>query len=184
MIEAVLLAVALAMDATAVAAGRAVTGMTRRTAVALALSFGAFQAGMAGIGLALGQSAKSLVERWDHWIAFGLLAAIGGKMLYEALFGDADDGPRGRDLDLRTILLLSIATSIDALAAGITLPLLHVAPAIALALIGAASLILSLAGAWAGAVGGARFGKPVEILGGLTLIAIGVKTLLEHLGVI
>lgn len=184
MIEALLLAVALAMDATAVAAGRAVTGMVRRTTFVLACSFGVFQALMAGIGLALGQTAKSFVERWDHWIAFGLLTAIGAKMFYEALRGGPEDEARGEELDLRTIFVLSIATSIDALAAGVTLPVLDVAPALALAFIGAASFVLSLAGAWAGAALGGRFGKRLEVLGGLTLIGIGTKTLIEHLGLL
>jgi manganese efflux pump family protein len=183
MIEAILLAVALAMDATAVAAGRAVTGMSKRTGLVLAASFGLFQAGMAAIGWALGQSAKGFVEQWDHWIAFGLLSLIGGKMLVDAFrHGPPDvDTPRGSEMGLRTILLLSIATSIDALAAGVTLPLLSVSPIVALVLIGLASLGLSLLGAVAGAALGTRLGRRLEMLGGVTLIAIGVKTLVDHL---
>jgi manganese efflux pump family protein len=181
MIEAILLAAALAMDATAVAAARAVTGMSRRTTVLLAASFGLFQAGMAALGWALGQSAKSLVEQWDHWIAFGLLSLIGGKMLVDAFRRESADERRGSEMGLRTIVLLSIATSIDALAAGVTLPLLSVAPIVALVLIGLASFGLSLLGAIAGTTLGARIGRPLEIVGGLTLIAIGVKTLVDHL---
>jgi putative Mn2+ efflux pump MntP len=183
-IEAVLLAIALAMDATAVAAARAVAGMSRRDTVVLASAFGVFQAGMAALGWLLGHSAQSLVERWDHWIAFVLLGAIGGKMLYEAFRSEpaeAEGKPAQRALDLRTVIVLSVATSIDALAAGVTLPVLQVSPLLALLLIGVASLVLSLAGASAGAALGARLGKRLEVLGGLTLIAIGVKTLVQHL---
>ncbi len=181
MIDSLVLAIALAMDATAVAAARAVTGMSRREALVLASSFGVFQAGMAAIGWALGHSAKALVERWDHWIAFGLLAAIGGKMLYEAFAssGEAERSPAA--LDLRTVVLLSIATSIDALAAGVTLPVLRVSPVVALIFIGVASLVLSLAGAFAGAAAGSRLGKRLEVLGGVTLIALGIKALVQHL---
>jgi putative Mn2+ efflux pump MntP len=186
MMEAVLLALALAMDATAVAAGRAVTGLGWRAALVLAGSFGLFQAGMAAIGWALGQSAKTFIEGWDHWVAFGLLGMIGGKMLIEALieaFRDDDHSKRSEsELDLLTVLVLSIATSIDSLAAGVTLPVLRVPAACALALIGAASFVLSLVGAGAGAVLGARLGKRLEVLGGVTLIAIGTKTLIEHVG--
>ncbi len=184
MIEAILLAIALAMDATAVAASRAVTGMSRRAAIVLATSFGVFQAGMAAIGWALGHTAKNFVEHWDHWIAFGLLSLIGGKMLVEAFRRDpvpAGDA-RGSEMDVRTIVLLSIATSIDALAAGVTLPMLSISPIVALVLIGVASYGLSLAGALAGAALGARLGKRLEVLGGLTLIGIGVKALIDHLG--
>jgi putative Mn2+ efflux pump MntP len=105
-------------------------------------------------------------------------------MLVEAIRRDpaAPDRSAGPDLGLRTILVLSVATSIDALAAGVTLPVLSVPPTVALALIGLASLGLSLAGAIAGAALGAQLGRRLEILGGLTLIAIGVKTLVQHLG--
>ncbi len=183
MIEAILLSVALALDAAAVAAARAVTGLRRRVALVLAISFGVFQAGMAAIGWGLGLSAKGLVERWNAWIAFGLLTLIGGKMLVEAIRDRQDDTTQrpGRELDLRTILVLSVATSIDALAAGVTLPLLPVSPIIALVLIGLATLGLSLVGVMAGAALGARLGRRLEIVGGLTLIGLGVKALVEHL---
>ena len=183
MIAAIFLALALSMDATAVAAGHAVTGMSRRTGLKLALSFGIFQAGMAALGWLLGHTAKDFVEQWDHWIAFGLLGAIGGKMLYEALKGGDDDAEKPAErLGLKTIVILSIATSIDALAAGVTLPLINFVPAGSLALIGVLTFALSALGAELGASLGARFGKRLEILGGLTLIAIGTKTLLDHLG--
>ena len=137
MMQALLLAAALAMDATAVAMGRAVLGMHRRAAVVLALSFGVSHAGMAGIGWTLGEVAKQLIERWDHWVAFGLLTAVGGKMVFETWRRPLDDGAASHsDPELRTILVLSLATSIDTLAAGITLPMLRVSAALTLALIG------------------------------------------------
>jgi manganese efflux pump family protein len=181
MIAALLFAVALAMDATAVAMGRAVLGMQRRAAVVLASSFGVSHAGMAGIGWALGEVAKPFIERWDHWVAFGLLAAIGVKMVYEAWRRPAEGAGASRsDPELRAILLLSLATSIDTLAAGITLPLLPVSPSVAIALIGITAFGLSLLGALAGVALGSRFGRRLEVAGGLTLIGIGLKTVIDH----
>lgn len=185
MLEPLLLAVALAMDATAVAAGRASAGLRRREALLLAASFGLFQGGMAALGWGLGTGAAEIVERWDHWLAFGLLALIGGKMLFEALrpreADDDDAAPAPAALGLRTLLLLSVATSIDALAAGVTLPLSGAPVALSVAAIGLVTFALSLAGAFAGAALGARLGRPLEAVGGLLLIGIGIKTLVEHL---
>lgn len=181
MIAALLFAVALAMDATAVAMGRAVLGMHRRAAVVLASSFGLAHAGMAGIGWGLGEVAKQFIERWDHWVAFGLLMVVGGKMVFEAWRRPADTTAASRsDPELRTILVLSLATSIDTLAAGITLPMLRVSAAAAVALIGITALGLSLLGAMAGVALGARFGRRLEAAGGLTLIGIGLKTVIDH----
>lgn len=184
MVDALILALALAMDATAVAAARGVTG-GRRDVIALAIAFGAFQAGMAALGLVLGRTAANAIASWDHWLAFGLLVAIGGKMLVDAIRADGDDGgddaapAAGNRLALGTIAVLAIATSIDALAAGVTLPTLAAPAPIAIALIGAASLVLALAGGLAGARIGRRGGRLLEVAGGLALIAIGVRTVLE-----
>lgn len=180
MLDAVLLAVALAMDATAVAAGRGVIGLRQRDAVLLATSFGVFQAAMAALGWWIGATAQDLVASFDHWIAFALLALIGGKMLYEAFHAHAAERPAA-PLDLKSVVVLSLATSIDAMAAGVTLPILSVPVVVALVLIGAVSLVSSLIGAFAGAALGARFGTRLEAFGGLTLIGIGVKTLIDHL---
>jgi manganese efflux pump family protein len=179
LIESILLAIALAMDATAVATGRAVVGLNRREAVVLAASFGLFQGGMAAIGWGLGASAMGIVERWGHWLVFGLLASLGGKMILEALRSRPDDGSPAL-LSIRTIVVLSVATSIDALAAGVTLPLLRAPVALSLVSIGLVTFALSLGGALGGAALGARFGRRLEVLGGLVLIGIGIKTLLEH----
>ena len=181
MIDSILLALALAMDATAVAAGRAVVGLRRREVFLLAASFGLSQAAMAATGWLLGASVKGAVDRWDHWLVFGLLALVGGRMLVEALRARQSDSVAPPVLDIRTIVVLSVATSIDALAAGLTLPLLRAPVVLSLVSIGLIAFVLSLGGAIGGAALGARFGRRLEALGGLTLIAIGVKTLFEHL---
>lgn len=175
MLEALLLSVALAMDATAVAAARGVLGMSRRDAVRLAVAFGVFQAGMAAIGWLAGGTLAERVAPWDAWIAFALLILIGGKMLWEALRRGDDEVP-DVSLGLRALVGLSIATSIDALAAGVTLPVIPAPPPITLVAIGVATLVLSLAGGLGGAALGAKVGKKLEILGGVVLIAIAIKT--------
>lgn len=181
MLEALVLSVGLAMDATAVAAARAVAGLPRRSLLVLAGAFGVAQAAMAAGGWLLGASAERFISRWDHWIAFGLLLLIGGKMLVEA-FRDQDAAPAARDrLGARTVLILAIATSIDALAAGVTLPTLAAPPAVSLALIGVATFVLSGVGGLLGARLGKHLGRKLEIAGGLALIGIGVKTLVDHL---
>ena len=182
MIEAVLLALALAMDATAVAAARGVIGMRPREAMLLATSFGAFQAGMAALGWALGGSTASWFLRWNDWIAFVLLVGIGGKMLYEARRGTAHAEAEGASrLGLQGLLMLSVATSIDALAAGVTLPVIPAPPPVTLIAIGVATFALSLGGGLGGAALGTRAGKQLEILGGVVLIGLAIKTLIGHL---
>lgn len=174
---AVLLAFGLAMDATAVAAAR---GLARRgrELVILPLFFGVFQAGMSALGWGLGAWGGKYVEAYDHWIAFALLVGIGGKMLYEAWKGeDAEEDKAG----LWTYVVLSIATSIDAAAAGITLPLMSVSPVIAIVLIGVITAACSAAGYVAGRAVGARLGNRLEIVGGLVLVGLGVRILVEHL---
>ncbi len=180
MVEALVLAIGLAMDATAVATARSVSGVPPRQLVLLAFSFGVFQAGMAALGWWVGASAGDVVEQWDHWIAFGLLLLIGGKMLFEAFRGDAEAAGPSR-LGLRTIVILSVATSIDALAAGVTLPALTAPPLIALVLIGVATFVLSVIGGFVGGRLGSHLGRKLEVLGGLALIGIGTKTLVDHL---
>jgi len=178
-LEAIALAVALAMDATAVAAARSVSGVPRRSLMILAFCFGAFQAGMAVGGLVLGETAARWISEWDHWIAFGLLLLIGGKMLFEAIKGGSvEDEPR---LDARTIVVLSIATSIDALAAGVTIPMMAAPALLTIVLIGVITFGLSALGAVVGGSLGSRVGKKLEIVGGVVLIGLAIKTLVEHL---
>ena len=182
MLEALILAVALAMDATAVATARSISGSPRRELIILALAFGVFQAAMAAAGWLLGTSAARWVAQWDHWIAFGLLLLIGGKMIVEALRSREDDAvPEPSTLGVRTIVILSVATSIDAFAAGVTLPALAAPPLIALILIGIATFVFSILGGLVGGRLGARFGNKLEVLGGVALIGIGTKILADHL---
>jgi manganese efflux pump family protein len=179
MFEALVLA--LAMDATAVAAARGAAGIRRSGAWTLAIAFGGFQAGMAALGWVVGAGAARWVAAWDHWLVFALLALIGGKMIVEGWRQSPETDSSPAALSLGTVVLLAIATSIDALAAGVTLPLLGAPIGVSLALIGGATLILSLAGALGGKALGSRVGEKLTILGGVALVAIGAKTLIEHL---
>jgi manganese efflux pump family protein len=167
------------MDATAVAAARGVAGISRRDAWVLAGLFGAFQGGMAALGWAGGAVALRWIAAWDHWVAFGLLAALGVRMIVEALRAGPEDPDRV--LSLRLMLVLAVATSIDALAAGVTLPMLAVREEVTVALIGGFAAVLSLLGVQLGRRLGARLGSRLELVGGLALVAIGVKILVEHL---
>jgi manganese efflux pump family protein len=173
------LALGLAMDAAAVSAARgmATTTLRLRDALVVGLTFGGFQGVMPILGWLLGSWIGPSVAGWDHWIAFVLLTGIGVKMLLEARAA-----PEARPLfGARVMLLLGVATSIDAFAAGITLPMLG-APLLASALvIGVATALLSAAGLVAGRRLGAMFGRRLDALGGVALILLGAKVLIEHL---
>ena len=187
LVELFLVAVGLSMDAFAVAICKGL-GMKRlqvRQAAVIALFFGGFQALMPVIGWALGSQLAPIVMPVDHWIAFGLLALIGGKMIWDAFHeedaeGEAVDAP----LDLRELLMLAIATSIDALAVGVTLAFLQVDIVFSVLFIGVTTFVLSFAGVAIGHQFGSRWEKPSTIVGGTVLILIGVKILLEHLGIL
>lgn len=183
MIAALLLAVALAMDAFAVALTQgAKFRPDARGALAIAATFGGFQAAMPLAGWIIGAVALIYVEALDHWIAFGLLTFLGARMLGGANATDAGEDEAARALTGRTLLLAGVATSIDALAAGITLPTLDVAPLLAVALIGIVTFIMSLGGVLLGRRAGDAFGPWAERAGGLILIGLGCKILAEHLG--
>lgn len=186
--ELLLIAVGLSMDAFAVSICRGL-GMRRlnlRTATVLALFFGGFQALMPLIGWALGSQFMWLIGPMDHWVAFVLLAFIGGKMLWEAFHEEGEDGgcEDTSAIDLREFLVLAVATSIDALAAGISFAALNVDIVASVSLIGVITFALSLAGVAVGHFFGARYEKPASVVGGVVLILIGLKVLLEHLGVL
>ena len=179
------LSVGLAMDATAVSAARgmAVPEIRPRHAVLVALFFGGFQALMPVVGYLVGARIGPLVEEWDHWIAFVLLGAIGVKMLWEA-YGAKDDAPPRTEEELfglRVMLALAVATSIDALAVGITLPMLDAPLLLSVATIGITTALLCVAGLYLGRRAGAMLGRRLDVLGGLILIGLGVKILFEHL---
>lgn len=190
--ELVLLAVGLSMDAFAVSIckGLGMKKINLKVAVVLGLFFGGFQAGMPVIGWALGSQFMGIIGPIDHWIAFILLAFIGGKMLREAFTEDEGEGEGegdGKDaekIDLAEYLILAIATSIDALAVGISFAALSVDIVPAVSLIGITTFIFSIAGVAIGHTFGARYEKPATIVGGVVLILIGLKILLEHLGIL
>ncbi len=182
----VMLALGLAMDAAAVSAARGLATPRLRWdhAAKVALYFGGFQAGMPLLGWLLGVQLGALVSSFDHWIAFGLLGAIGGKMLWESR-GDADDelAPARDETALygwRVMTVLAIATSIDALAVGVMLPVLNAPIALSVATIGVVTALASVAGLHLGRRFGALFGRRVDALGGLVLIGLGTKILVEH----
>lgn len=173
------------MDATAVAAARgyaAAAGLRFRDAAALAVSFGVFQTVMPLLGWLLGSrvSRFSYLEAIDHWIAFALLTFLGVKMIREARSRSTPAAVPSA-LALGTLLTLSIATSIDALVAGVTLPLLELPLWLSAATIGVVTMVLSLGGAYVGRGLGATVGSKLEWFGGLLLIAIGARTVIEHL---
>ena len=179
MLAAIALAIALAMDALAVAMTQGARFRPGwRGAVAIALTFGGFQAIMPLIGWAIGAFALAYVEAVDHWIAFGLLSILGIRMLG----GHVGEEEAARKLTGSALLVAGVATSIDALAAGITLPTLDVTPWMAVALIGAVTALMSGAGVAIGRVAGDRWGAWAERAGGVILIALGCKILAEHTG--
>ena len=194
--ELFILAVGLSMDAFAVAVckGLAMRRVSLLQAAWVGLWFGGFQFLMPLLGFLLANSFAQAIASFDHWIAFLLLAVIGGNMVREAL--SAGEEEVSGDLSVRAMFLLAVATSIDALAAGISLvagvslPLLvngRFNPAsiwVAIGLIGLTTFLLSTAGVKLGNRFGARYEKKAELAGGLILILLGLKILLEHLGVL
>lgn len=185
--ELFLLAVGLSMDAFSVSVCKGL-GMKRvnwKTTLVLALAFGGFQAGMPVIGWALGTQFLWLIEPIDHWIAFVLLALIGGNMIREALSDeDEADASEADVVPVGELLMLAIATSIDALTVGIAFASLSVNIVLSVALIGVTTFTLSIAGVFVGNAFGTRYEKPSQIAGGIILILIGTKVLLEHLGIL
>ena len=182
LIELFLIAVGLSMDAFAVSVckGLAMPKCTFKKAAIVGLWFGGFQALMPAIGYVLGAQFQEAIASIDHWIAFVLLALIGGNMIHEAL--DNDEEEADASLDVKTMFLLAVATSIDALAIGITFAFLNVSIIPAVCCIGIVTFIISFAGVKIGNVFGARYKNKAEIVGGVILILLGLKILLEHLG--
>ncbi len=182
LIELFLIAVGLSMDAFAVSVckGLAMPKCTFKKAAIVGLWFGGFQALMPAIGYVLGAQFQEAIASIDHWIAFVLLALIGGNMIHEAL--DNDEEEADASLDVKTMFLLAVATSIDALAIGITFAFLKVNIIPAVCFIGIVTFIISFAGVKIGNVFGARYKNKAEIVGGIILILLGLKILLEHLG--
>lgn len=177
-------AVGLSMDAFAVSIckGLAMKKLSLKKAFIIGLWFGGFQALMPTVGYLLGTRFEQYVTAIDHWIAFVLLALIGANMIKEALFKEEDSA--NDSVDIKTMFLLAVATSIDALAVGVTYAFLQVQIVPAVTFIGVITFSLSIAGVKIGNVFGLRYKSKAEIAGGVILIVMGTKILLEHLGLL
>lgn len=189
LVSLLLIAVGLAMDAFAVSvsSGMILCHIKFRQNLKISGSFGLFQGVMPLIGYVIANTFADKIKAVDHWIAFGLLVFVGGKMLWEALRG-SDDEPRGDPTEWKNLLVMSVATSIDALAVGASLAVMPHTGLLALSmgylvcclLIALVTFVICLAGVLIGCKFGNLFGKKAEIIGGLVLIGMGVKILLEH----
>ena len=181
-IDIFLIGVGLSMDAFSVSICKGLTTkkFSWRTALICGIWFGGFQALMPLIGYYLGVSFQSLIESVDHWIAFGLLVLIGANMIREALSHKEEEEYNGA-LDFKTMLLLAIATSIDALATGISFACLQVNIWWSILIIGLTTFAFSIGGVKIGNVFGSKYEKSASIIGGIILILIGAKILVEHL---
>ncbi len=173
------------MDAVAVSIS---SGMARgraswREALAMASTFGAFQALMPALGYAGGAWFHDAIEAYDHWIAFALLALVGGHMIVESRSREEDTREPGDPFALRRLAILGVATSVDALAVGLSLSIMEAPPAAAIAVIGLTTFVLCVPAVLLGARLGVRFAHRAEFLGGAILVALGAKILAGHLSV-
>lgn len=185
-LELILIGVSLSMDAFAVSicAGLKMTKINYKSGAIIALFFGGFQALMPALGWLLGRLFASYVDKFDHWIAFGLLAFIGGKMIFDAVKGDESE--LGCDIKLNELFLLAVATSIDAFAVGVTfgLPGSEANIGAAAAIIGVTTFTISFGGVIIGNIFGAKWRNKAQVVGGVMLILVGLKLLFEGLGLI
>lgn len=188
-IELFLLGVGLSMDAFAVSVckGLGMRKLNKKQALIIGLYFGGFQALMPFVGWLLGSQFQKYITSIDHWIAFILLGFIGGKMMIEAVrewneeeVVDVMDAP----IDHKNMLVLAVATSIDALAVGITFAFLETPIVEAITIIGITTMVISIAGVVIGNFFGSRYKSKAEFIGGLILVLLGLKILLEHLGIL
>lgn len=186
-LELFLIGVSLSMDAFAVAVchGLSMPKLNLRHGAVIALFFGGFQALMPFLGWLLGSQFAQYIESVDHWVAFGLLALIGGNMVREALSPEDEEEsacPAADRLDLKRLFMMAVATSIDALAVGITFAFFSVPIGPAVSIIGVTTFCISLGGVVIGNFFGTRYKQRAELTGGIVLILLGAKILLEHLG--
>jgi len=181
-ITIIAIAVGLAMDAFAVSitSGITIKRLKINHALRIAASFGAFQAFMPVIGWLAGLGLISFISGIDHWIAFGLLVFIGCKMIYESIKIESRED-KSNPLNFYVLLMLSVATSIDALAVGLSFAFLKISIATPIIIIGTVTFLLSFLGVFAGNKFGHLFENKIEIAGGIVLIGIGLKILVEHL---
>ena len=179
------ISIALSMDAFSVSIckGLATKKFSFKTALLCGLWFGGFQALMPTIGYFLGAQFEHLITSFDHWIAFGLLLVIGVNMIREALSEDDEEGCDDNCgcTGFKTMLMMAVATSIDALAVGVSFAFLSVNIWKSVMIIGVTTFLFSFVGVRIGNIFGSRYSKAAEITGGVILIALGVKILLEHL---
>ena len=183
-VEITLLGIGLAMDAFAVSIckGLSMKKMNWKNAIIIAFYFGIFQALMPVIGYFLGTTFESLVTKFNHWIAFVLLLAIGGSMVKEAFSKEEEN--KNDKVDFKTMSILALATSIDALAVGITFAFFEVNVLLAVTIIGLITFIISIIGVKIGNRFGDKYQSKAELTGGIILILLGIKILLEHLNII
>lgn len=183
-LELLILAIGLSMDAFAVSVckGLAMKKLEFKNMAIVGLWFGGFQALMPSIGYFLGVQFKNQITAIDHWIAFVLLGIIGANMIKEDCSKDDEEEVKA-NLDVKTMFMLAIATSIDALAVGITFAFLSVNLVHAVTFIGITTFILSAVGVGIGNIFGTKYKAKAEIAGGIILILLGIKILLEHLGI-
>lgn len=178
------ISIALAMDAFAVATatGISLKIVSFRQTFRLAWHFGLFQAMMTVVGWTAGMSIRTLIEAWDHWIAFALLLCVGGNMIRSAIFGDDENAVASDPTRGSSLVLLSVATSIDALAVGLGLSIIHISIAFPAVIIGITACVFTISGLFIGAKAGSVKGlsRYAEILGGAVLIGIGLNILHEH----
>ena len=184
-VELLLIAIGLSMDAFSVSICKGLTTkrFSWRMALVCGLWFGLFQALMPTIGYFLGAQFQEMIEAYDHWITFGLLGLIGANMIREALSKKGEESSNAA-LDFKTMFLLAIATSIDALAVGVSFACIQVELWSSVLVIGSTTFVFSALGVKIGNVFGSKYEKSAGIVGGIILILIGLKILLEHLGII
>lgn len=183
-LEVILLGIGLAMDAFAVSIckGLSMKRMNWKNAMIIAFYFGVFQAIMPAIGYFLGTTFESFVTAIDHWIAFILLSFIGGNMIKESF--NSEDEDKNDRVDFKTMIVLAIATSIDALAVGITFAFFDVNVIVAVSIIGVITFFISLLGVKVGNKFGDKYQNKAELMGGILLVLLGIKILVEHLNII
>ena len=185
-IELLLIAIGLSMDAFSVSICKGLTTkkFSWRMALICGLWFGGFQVLMPIVGYFLGAQFQEMIEAYDHWIAFSLLFLIGANMIREAVWGKKEEGENNGALDFKTMFLLAIATSIDALAVGFSFACIQVKLWSSVIIIGLTTFVFSFLGVKIGNVFGSKYEKSAGVVGGIILILIGLKILLEHLGII
>ena len=184
-LELFLIGIGLSMDAFAVSIckGLSMQKIDKTNTLCIGLFFGGFQALMPLTGYFLGSQFSGYIEQFDHWITFVLLALIGFNMIKESREEEEEEKPY-TGVNFKELLILAVATSIDALAVGVTFAFLQVNIVPAITIIGCTTFVISIAGVYVGNVFGARYKSRAELTGGVILILIGLKILLEHLGVI